>query len=76
VTPLVYAIPVQLIAYHTAVIMGHRRGSAPQSGEIRDRGVGARSCKTSFIGALKESERKARLGGNPRRSDVVLFIAP
>jgi len=33
VTPLVYAIPVQLIAYHTAVSW-HRRRPAPQPGEI------------------------------------------
>ena len=39
VTPLVYAIPVQLIAYHTAVAHGHRRRPAAQSREIGDGGV-------------------------------------
>ena len=39
VTPLVYALPVQLIAYHTAVAHGHRCRSAAQPREIGDGGV-------------------------------------
>jgi glucosamine 6-phosphate synthetase-like amidotransferase/phosphosugar isomerase protein len=31
VPPLVYAVPVQLVAYHTAVNQGHGRRSAAQS---------------------------------------------
>ena len=36
VTPLVYAVPVQLLAYHTAVAHRHRRRPAAQSREIGD----------------------------------------
>ena len=36
IAPLVYAVPVQLLAYHVAVREGHRRRSAAQSGEVRD----------------------------------------
>ena len=34
-TPMVYAVPVQLLAYHTAVDHGHRRRPAPKSRQIR-----------------------------------------
>jgi hypothetical protein len=39
VTPLVHAIPIQLIAYHTAVIKGRRRRPAAQFGQIRYRRI-------------------------------------
>ncbi len=42
VAPLVYAVPVQLLAYHTAVDHGHRRRSAAQSRQIGDGGIGPR----------------------------------
>jgi hypothetical protein len=49
VAPLVYALPVQFIAYHTAVIMGTpRRRSAAQSGEIGDGGVDGRSIRLAY----------------------------
>ena len=39
IAPLVYAVPVQLLAYHVAVPERHRRRSAAQPGEERDRGI-------------------------------------
>jgi len=39
VTPLVYAIPEQLIAYHSAVVYGHRRGSAAKPRQVGHGGV-------------------------------------
>jgi glucosamine 6-phosphate synthetase-like amidotransferase/phosphosugar isomerase protein len=45
VTPLVYAVPVQLIAYHTAIIMGTRCRSAAQSGEVGNGGIGRRPVR-------------------------------
>ena len=39
VAPLLYAIPIQLLAYHTAVAQRHRRRPAAQPGEERDGGV-------------------------------------
>ena len=35
IAPLVYAVPVQLLAYHVAVVEGHRRRPAAQPGEER-----------------------------------------
>ena len=50
VTPLVYALPVQLIAYHTAVHDGHGRGPAAEPGQVGHRRVGMipKSCGTGF----------------------------
>jgi hypothetical protein len=39
VTPLVYAIPVQLIAYHTAVVMGIDVDQPRNLAKIGDRGM-------------------------------------
>jgi hypothetical protein len=39
IAPLVYAVPVQLLAYHVAVVEGDRRRSAAQPREIGDGGV-------------------------------------
>ena len=36
IAPLVYAVPVQLLAYHVAVAQGHRRRSAAQPREERN----------------------------------------
>ena len=36
IAPLVYAVPVQLLAYHVAVAQRHRRRPAAQPGEERD----------------------------------------
>ena len=35
IAPLVYAVPVQLLAYHVACREGHRRRPAAQPGEER-----------------------------------------
>ena len=43
VTPMVYAIPVQLLAYHTAVIADRRRPAA-QPRQVGDRRVAAAKC--------------------------------
>ena len=40
VAPLIYAVPVQLIAYHAAVAQRHGRRPAAQSGEERDGRIG------------------------------------
>ena len=34
--PIVYTIPLQLLAYHVAILQGHRRRSAAQSRQERD----------------------------------------
>ena len=39
IAPLVYAVPVQLLAYHVAVAKGHGRRSAAQPREERHRRV-------------------------------------
>ena len=41
-TPMVYAVPVQLLAYHTAVIMGTDVDQPRNLAEIGDRGIGRR----------------------------------
>ena len=61
VTPLVYAIPVQLIAYHTAVHDGHGRGPAAQSGEIRHRRVGT-GAVTHLAATFRRSPHKGNGG--------------
>ena len=54
IAPLVYAVPVQLLAYHVAVAQGHRRRPAAQSGEERDR-------RMKHIGILAHSFEGATL---------------
>ena len=39
-SPIVHTIPLQLLAYHTAVHARHRRRQAAESREVRDGGVG------------------------------------
>ena len=39
VAPIVYAAPVQLLAYHAAVAQGHRRRPAAQPREVGDGGM-------------------------------------
>lgn len=34
--PILYAVPMQYLAYHTAVAKGHRCRPTPQSGEVGD----------------------------------------
>jgi uncharacterized membrane protein YeaQ/YmgE (transglycosylase-associated protein family) len=41
-SPIVHAIPVQMLAYHTALRAWHRRGQAPQPRQERHRRVGLR----------------------------------
>ena len=56
VTPLVYAIPVQLLAYHTAVIDGHRRRPAAQPREIGHGRVDADGRKRSLMTRLQSTD--------------------
>ena len=42
IAPLVYAVPVQLLAYHVAVRQGHRCRSAAQSRQIGDGRIACR----------------------------------
>ena len=42
VAPIVYAVPAQLLAYHTADVQGHRRGPAAQPRQVRDGRVSRR----------------------------------
>jgi glucosamine--fructose-6-phosphate aminotransferase (isomerizing) len=52
VAPLVYAIPVQLIVYHTAVVMGTVRRPAPEPSQIRYRRISVRvACSTGGTSA-------------------------
>ena len=39
VAPILYAVPVQLLAYHVGGAEGHRRGPAAEFGEVGHRGI-------------------------------------
>ncbi len=48
-SPILHVVPLQLLAYHTAVARGHGCGQAPQPGQERDgsnnrRALGARGA--------------------------------
>ena len=59
IAPLVYAVPVQLLAYHVAVDQGHGRRPAPQPREERHGRVDALPMK--HIGILAHSFEGATL---------------
>ena len=82
IAPLVYAVPVQLLAYHVGGAQGHRRRPAAQPRQERDGRVSRVRCLVivgggaAGIGAAKEAhsrgidalivEAKDRLGGRAR----------
>ena len=46
-SPIVHAIPVQLLAYHAALGARHRRGQAAQSGQVGDGGISTAHAETN-----------------------------
>ena len=46
--PIVYSIPVQLLAYHTAVVRGTDVDQPQEPRQVRDRGIDSAACPCGF----------------------------